>query len=114
MAGRVKSISIGRLRYKCELKSPTDTSDGAGGRSQTYSTIANIFADIRPMGGDEAYRQGKVQTKNTHKIYMRQRSDMSADYIIVYEGRTFQIQNIKNVDERDRFFEITATEGVSH
>ena len=54
MAGKVDKTSIGRLRYKCDLKSPTDTSDGAGGRSQTYSTIAQIYADISPTGGDEA------------------------------------------------------------
>jgi len=114
VAGKLDKTSIGRLRYRCDLKSPTDTSDGAGGRTQAYSTIAQIYADIRPTGGDEAYRQGRVQTKITHKIHMRYRADMSADYIIVYENRTFQIQNIRNIDERDRFFEITATEGVAH
>ena len=64
MAGKVDKTSIGRLRYKCDLKSPTDTSDGAGGRSQTYSTIAQIYADIRLL----------VAMKHTDKARYRQRS----------------------------------------
>lgn len=105
------STSIGRLRYKVELQSATNTSDGAGGFSQTYSTIANLFADIRPTNGDESYRQGKVQEKLTHKIYIRHRNDIKTDYKILYDQRTFNIKSIINIDERDRFLELTCSEG---
>ncbi len=108
------STSIGRLRYKVRLEKATDTSDGAGGRSQAFNSIAIIFADIRPTGGDESYRQGKLQEKVTHKIYIRHREDINTDYRITYESRTFQIQNILNIDERDRFLELTCSEGVAH
>ena len=43
------STNIGRLRYKVDLEKATDTADGAGGRSQAYNTIAQIYADIRPQ-----------------------------------------------------------------
>lgn len=108
------STSIGRLRYKVALQKATDTADGGGGRSQVFNTIATLFADIRPKGGDETDRQGKVQPKTTYTIIIRHRDDISTDYRISYDSRIFQIQNILNIDERDRFLELAVSEGVSH
>ena len=68
------STSIGRLRYKVALQSATNTSDGAGGVTESWDTIANIYADITPTGGDESFMQGKVQEKVTHKIFIRYRN----------------------------------------
>lgn len=103
--------SIGRLRYKIALQSPTATDDGGGGHSVAWTTVANLWADIRPSGGDETYRQGKVQEKVTHKIYIRYRDTINTSYRINYDSRNFNIKNILNVDERDRYLELTCTEG---
>lgn len=111
MAGKKRGISVGRLRNKVALQKATETSDGAGGCTEAWSTIASIYADIRPTGGDEAYRQGKVQDKVTHKIFVRYRSDIQPYYRIQYESRIFNIKNIMNIDERDRFLELTCSEG---
>ena len=105
------STSIGRLRYKVALQSATNTSDGAGGVTESWDTIANIYADITPTGGDESFRQGKVQEKVTHKIFIRYRSDIKTSYRISYDSRIFNIKNILNIDERNRFLELTCTEG---
>lgn len=105
------ATNIGRLRYKVDLQKATDTADGGGGRSQAYSTIAQIFADIRPQSGAEQYRQGKVQDRTTHNIFIRHRTDISTDYRIKYENRLFNIRQIINVDERDRFYKLVCNEG---
>ena len=106
------ATNIGRLRYKVDLQKATDTADGAGGRSQAYSNIAQIYADIRPQSGGEQYRQGKVQDKTTHNIFVRYRADISTAYRIKYESRLFNIRQIINVDERDRFLKLVCDEGV--
>jgi SPP1 family predicted phage head-tail adaptor len=106
------ATNIGRLRYKVDLQKATDTADGGGGRSQAYSNIAQIYADIRPQSGTEQYRQGKVQDKTTHNIFVRHRADISTAYRIKYENRLFNIRQIINVDERDRFLKLVCDEGV--
>lgn len=113
MAGKSQTLSIGRLRSRVDLEKAAVTRDAGGGITESYSTIAQIYADIRPSGGDEAYRQGKVKDKVTHKIYVRYRSDIRPEYRIKYESRIFQIKNIINIDERDRWLELTCTEGVA-
>ena len=105
------ATSIGRLRYKVDLQKATDTSDGGGGRSQAYNTIAQIFADIRPQSGAEQYRQGKVQDRTTHNIFIRHRADISTAYRIKFENRLFNIRQIINIDERDRFYKLVCNEG---
>lgn len=105
------STSIGRLRYKVALQSPTETSDDAGGCTVAWTTKANLYADIRPLNGNETYRQGKVQETVSHKIFIRHRADINTSYRINYDSRNFNIKNILNVDERDRFLELTVNEG---
>ena len=46
-------FNIANLRYKVQLQSPTRTSDGAGGYTESFGTIANLFADIRPQNALE-------------------------------------------------------------
>lgn len=113
MAGRARSISIGRLRQKVTLEKASETADGAGGCAIAWSSLASFYADIRPQGADEAYRQGKVQDKLTHRIYCRYRADIKTEYRLKYETRYFNIKGIKNIDERDRFLELTCSEGES-
>ena len=113
MAGKRDKVSVGRLRYLADLQKATITSDGGGGNAETFSTIAKIFIDIRPVSGDEKDRQGKVQGQTTHKIHTRYRKDMQIDYRISYQDRLFQIQNILNIDERNRWYELSVIEGVA-
>ena len=105
-------FNIANLRYKVQLQAPTRTSDGGGGYTESFSTIANLFADIRPQNALERYRQGQVQETVSHRIYIRYRKDIQTNYKILYDNRTFQIKGIKNINERDRFLELFCQEGV--
>ena len=106
-------FNIANLRYKVQLQSPTRTSDGAGGYTESFGTIANLFADIRPQNALETYRQGQVIEKVTHKVFIRFRRDIDTNYKILYGTRSFTIKGIKNMNERDRFLELLCEEGVA-
>ena len=43
------ATSIGRMRHKVKLQKPTSTRDAGGGVSQTYTTLKELWADIRPI-----------------------------------------------------------------
>lgn len=105
--------SIGKMRYRVQIQSATNTTDAGGGRTQAWSRVADIWANIIPKSGKESYRQGKIQDDVTHDIYIRHRSDIDAAYRIVYDSRTFNIKSILNVEERDRFLLLSCVEGVA-
>ena len=43
---------IGDLRHLVSLQNSTNTTDGAGWFTQSYSTIADVFASIHPKKGN--------------------------------------------------------------
>jgi len=105
--------SIGRLRYLVKLQSPTRTTDTGGGQSISWSTVTDLYADIRPASGNEAFTQGQLQENTRHEVTVRYRSDMNTSYRLLYGSRIFNIRHIKNVNESDRFFVLTCEEGVA-
>lgn len=104
---------LGKMRHRVALQSATNTTDAGGGLAQVWETITHIYASIEPKNGSESYRQGQIQDKTTHEITMRYRANISTKYRIKYGTRLFNINHIKNIDERDRFLLLTCEEGVA-
>ena len=104
--------SIGKMRYQVKLQSPANTTDAGGGRSQTFTTLATIWANIVPKSGTERYKHDQIQDQTTHDVFIRYRSDIDPKYRILYGTRVFSIKSILNVEERDRFYLLSCTEGA--
>ena len=72
---------VGDLRHLISLQNSTNTSDGAGGFTQSYSTIADVFASINPKKGNETFSDGaqgmQVEHPVTHEIFIRYRDSYS-------------------------------------
>ena len=105
--------SVGKMRYRVKLQSPTNTTDAGGGISQVWALVANMWADIKPVTGTESFRQGQVQESTTHEVIIRYRSDIYTKYRILFGTRAFNIKHIKNVEERNRYLILTCVEGVA-
>lgn len=87
-------IDPGRLRHLVTLKRPgTRTPGQGGGYSQKMRPVvdAEVWAEIRPLQGNE--RQLAMQTKAnaTHRVFMRYRPDVTAYFELIHEGRTLKI-----------------------
>ena len=110
---------IGNLRHMVEIKNASTTSDDAGGFSESYSTVANVFASITPKRGTEVYSDGQnaMQIENpiTHEIFIRYRDDITLNNSskIIFGERQFNVRSILNIEEKNRFFKIEAQENVA-
>lgn len=102
---------VGRMRYKVALQKPTNTTDSGGGMTQAWTTLIDIWADIRPISGKELFRHNKMEESVTHEIYIRHREDIGTNYRINYDSRNFNIRHIRNIEERDRYMLLVCTEG---
>tara|TARA_R110000782_G_C14774715_1_gene409407 strand:+ start:357 stop:686 length:330 start_codon:yes stop_codon:yes gene_type:complete len=105
--------SIGKMRYKVKVETATNTRDAGGGLSQAFGAVAFIFANIKPKSANSTYRQGILQEKVTHEITIRYRQDIDTNSKITYGTRSFAVNGIINVDERDRFLTLLCEEGVA-
>ncbi len=71
-----------------------------------------VWAKAGPLKGREYLEARKVQPELTYLFEIRYIEGVTPDMKIEFKGRTFNIQSILNVDERNRFLEIYAVEKV--
>lgn len=106
-------MSIGKMRFEIELQKPTNTRDAGGGITEAYTTLSNLYADIEQTRGNESLRQGQVKEKTTHIFTIRYRRDIGTNYRIRYDSDNYNIRNIKNIDNRNRYLEVECELGVT-
>ena len=106
-------MSIGRMRFEVELQKPTNTRDAGGGITESYTTLSNLYADIKQTRGSESLRQGQVKEQTTHVFTIRYRRDIGTNYRILYDSDFYNIRNINNLDNRNRYLELECELGVT-
>jgi SPP1 family predicted phage head-tail adaptor len=104
-------VRIGDLDKRIDIQAPTRVSDGMFGFTETFSSIAtSIPAAIWPISAQETIKAGEMTNIITHRVRMRYRANMKANYRLVYGTRYFNIVSIINVGEKNRWTEMLVKE----
>lgn len=103
---------IGNLRHRITIEQRTLASDGMGGSTETWSTLATLWAKVEPKSAKHKWIAESLTEITTHVITIRNRDDIDSSMRIKWDGRTFQIEGSYDRDERDRFRIIAASEGL--
>jgi SPP1 family predicted phage head-tail adaptor len=72
----MKPTDIGALRERLTLQSPSRADDGGGGAVVTWEPVAELWASVRPISGDERLRHDAVTARVTHEVWIRYRADV--------------------------------------
>ena len=97
-------MQSGKLRRRVTITAPQSSVDAYGQKTNDYQSIAEVFADIRPIGGKEKLRAMAYDTVLTHEVHVRYQPALlptiDADaWRIVYGNRVFEV--ISAVDWMD-------------
>jgi SPP1 family predicted phage head-tail adaptor len=103
-------IHIGDLRTRLTLEAPSRTSDGGGGASVTWGTVATVWASVRPTGGGEGYALDRVAGRVTHEIVLRYRAGVTPEMRLRDGTRVFEIRAAFGPDQRRRWLKCLAEE----
>jgi SPP1 family predicted phage head-tail adaptor len=106
-------MRAGGMRNKIEIQIVTETSDGMGGFTETWSEYTTAWAEIRPMRGEESLEWKKLEHEYMHRIWIRYQSGITAKMRIIWGDRIMKIVGLRNPDERNRSLEILAEELVT-
>ena len=114
-------MSIGSMRYRLEIQSPTRTSDQGGGSTIAWTKVATVYADIVEKKSDETTFADKLRDKLDSVVRIRYRRDVTtANRLVqiyrrdgVQTTRTFTIKGVLNVENRFKFLELDVEEGVA-
>jgi SPP1 family predicted phage head-tail adaptor len=99
----MSSPRIGRMRQRMTLQQAVRAPDGGGGATVTWTPVADVWAALVPIGGDERVDADALQGRASHEIWIRFRADAAPQMRFVFGTRVFDIRSVTDVDEAHRF-----------
>ena len=83
--------SAGALRHRVVLQQPVRSDDGGGGATQTWETVAELWAAVLPIGGEERLSADALTGRVTHAVWIRHRAGVTPAMRFQHAGRTLEI-----------------------
>lgn len=108
-------MEIGSYRHRVTFQNPgAAVPDGDGGYTQTWTDLAEWYVSIQPASARDLERvaAGTVIATATHIIRGRYLAGVSTQTRMVFNGRTFEITGVSNLEERNILMELVAVEVV--
>lgn len=104
----------GLLRHRLILQTVNDAADGQGGFVKAWTDTATVWGSLEPLSGRELLQAQQVQSRVTHKSRLRYRSDVTVTPAMrIKKGtRTFNVQEVRNVEERNVYLDLMLEEGT--
>lgn len=113
-------IRSGDLRHKVTIQEKTQTADGMGGFTETWSDLYPTRAAIWPMKAAEVLDASKLEHQVNHRIRIRHprsfeiTADMRVNWYdhVAKSDKYFNIISIINPDKRNVMLELLCVEEV--
>jgi len=91
-------ITAGKLNRRIVIQSPVNSVDEYGQKTQGWEQVAEVFAEIRPIGAKEKLRAMEYDAILTHQVTVRYQPHLlptvGADaWRILYGNRTFIVNS---------------------
>lgn len=87
------------------------TEDEMGQEKGEWTKYRSVWATVKPYKSSEYSFMGKLKPEVSHRIYVRYRTDITAEMRILYHGRTFEISGPPiDIDEKHELLEIQCEE----
>lgn len=98
----MSAIPIGTLRHRVVLQHVVRTDDGGGGAAETWSTVAELWAAVRPISGDERVAADALAGQLTHEVWVRHRPGVTPSMRFLIGSRVLDIRAVVDVEGRSR------------
>lgn len=98
------------MNKRLAIQAVTQTADGQGGWTETWATVATVWASIEPVKGWEKMQAAQMETPVTHNVTMRYRSGVTTKHRILYGTRIFDIKECLNDKEEGVVLKLKALE----
>ena len=109
-------VALCDLRHVVVIQAENPATDAGGGQTDPWAsptTFATVRACIKPLRGGERLRAMQLEDSVTHRFTMRWRSGVTAKHRLKFGARLFNCRSVINVDEKSKWLEIMAEEGVA-
>lgn len=70
--------------------------------------VATVFARIEPVKSQDEFIAGGIRATEAVNAHIRHRDDLTTAWRFRWQGRTYLIDGIRNLDERRQYLTLTA------
>ena len=102
--------AAGALDTLVVLEAPQTIPDGAGGEAIAWTTVATLWADLRPMGGGETFVFERADPSVRWRVRIRFRADVAPNMRFAIGQRALEIRAAFDPDGRRTWLECLAEE----
>lgn len=100
------------LNKLVKLQRRAETQDEAGQVRETWHTIAEVWASVRPIVGREYFAASGERAEITHEIMIRYGVDVRSKDRLEFDGRHFDVIAPMNLDENNRYYKLMGRENA--
>lgn len=94
--------AIGAMRERFVLEQAVRTTDGGGGATVTWEPVAELWAAVRSITGDERLRHDQLSGRLTHEVWIRHRAGVLPAMRFRQDTRIYEIVAVIEVGRRTR------------
>ena len=109
-------MRAGPMRNRVTIEAPVEARDAYGQKIPGWEPCGTFWAQIRALAGREAVNAKQIRAEVTHAVRMRHiggrlpAPGLLTTMRILFDGRTFNISWVNDVDERHREYNLLAQE----
>ena len=105
-----RAPSLGSLRERVELKQNTQTMDAAGGHSDNYVSLGQVWARISASNGALDVSGDARNAKINFEIIIRFRDDLKPGDQIIYRSEKLEIISLADLNGRRAYLQIICSQ----
>jgi head-tail adaptor len=108
------SIGSGELAHRIQIQAPRTAPGDTFGQSitpDTWDTVLTVRAAIEPVGAGERNESGQLISEVSYRVTIRWAPVfIGANYRVLFGARTFAVQAVTNLLERNRVLVLFCSE----
>lgn len=83
-------MDIGKLDQRIDIQALTEANNG-GELTRTYASIGETWAKVKSMRLTENFETGRINARETIKVYIRYRDDVTDKHRITWQGQDYNV-----------------------
>lgn len=100
-------MQSGKLDQQVTLQEPTETNVD-GDLTLTYGAAISVWAHVISQRGNEAFEAARTNARNTIRVAIRYRSDVTSKWRVNWNSQAYNITNLDASEKRNGMLWLTA------
>jgi SPP1 family predicted phage head-tail adaptor len=102
----MRTMNIGKLNKRITFLKLDDIPDGLGQMTKGFVEQKTVWGSLYPVRGVEFYELQKIQSKVSHKCYVRYLDGITSNDYLKCRGKVYAIESAIDVDLEHKMLEI--------